>query len=110
MAGTHTVIVGRQLEATSITMAYTFAYGDEWDGTDWDADTAPDLDPFDLVGEWVVTVAGPGTIHGGIYRRQTNNLWREGDFTEAASPVPFPVGGPIRQVEDISATEAWRVT
>lgn len=111
VAGTVTRFVVHQLGDTTLTGAYTFAYGDEFDGTDWDTSTIPE-GPFDLTGDMVVTVTGPGTVFAGIYRwiGQSPNLWRSGTFTAGNTPQSFPTGtGPNpRQVQDLARTEVAR--
>lgn len=120
MAGTHTRSMVTVEGDSRFVATYTFAYGDEWDGWDWDnydprADGAPNELLFDLVGNAVVNVIDTGpasTWFAGIYRWQGNSpsLWRSGTFTAANTPQSFPVGsGPNpRVVGDIARNEIRR--
>ena len=69
-------------------------------------DVAPDTK---LEGPIIAEIAGPGVFTVRVWRGtdQTKNPWREiDDLTAAASPVTFPVGGPVKNLDDIT----WVVT
>jgi hypothetical protein len=115
MAGTVTRTMVFSFGDTTLTADYTFAYGDEHDAVDWDGprEAIPVTDAFDLVGNIVVNVTGPGTIHGTYYRLQGNsrNPWREADLTAANTPMLWVVGrGPNpRTVGELRGGQAKRV-
>ena len=100
MAGTVTRTSHTVLKGTVITVALEFEYPDEDDDEDW-ATNEIDEGPYDLVGDIILTVVGPGTVAGRL-ARGGNVTWRQGVFIEADTPVAFRSGGPIRQVDDIT--------
>ena len=100
MAGRVTRTSHTVLKGTVITVALEFEYPDEDDDEDW-ATNEIDEGPYDLVGDIILNVIGPGIVAGRL-ARGGNRTWREGVFVEANTPVAFQPGGPVRQVDDIT--------
>jgi hypothetical protein len=64
-----------------------------------------------LEGPFVVEIAGPGSFTIRVWRGadQTKNPWREiVGLTEDASPVTFRVGGPVKNLSDITYAASMR--
>jgi hypothetical protein len=69
-----------------------------------------DADPdTKLEGPIIAEIVGPGVFTVKVWRGadQTKNPWREiVGLVEADSPVTFPVGGPVKNLSDIT----WAVS